>query len=127
MHLSAGSDLIDAGVDVGLPFAGALPDLGCFESVITGVNVPGFQGEIKCYPNPLHENGWLQFSLNTGGRCEIRLFDLSSRYVKILADQNLEPGVQTIGINMSDLRKGLYICRINLNNAPVLVIKLMKH
>jgi hypothetical protein len=32
MRLSPGSDLIDKGVDVGLPFAGSAPDLGAFES-----------------------------------------------------------------------------------------------
>jgi hypothetical protein len=31
-HLVAGSDLIDKGVDVGLPFNGPAPDLGCFET-----------------------------------------------------------------------------------------------
>jgi len=31
MKLAAGSDLLDAGVDVGLPFFGPKPDLGCFE------------------------------------------------------------------------------------------------
>ena len=31
MRLAAGSDLIDKGTDVGLPFAGAAPDLGAFE------------------------------------------------------------------------------------------------
>jgi hypothetical protein len=31
MHLTSGSDLIDAGVDVGLPYKGVAPDLGCFE------------------------------------------------------------------------------------------------
>ncbi|HMC01662.1 MAG TPA: Ig-like domain-containing protein [Flavobacteriaceae bacterium] len=30
-HLKAGSDLIDSGVDVGLPFNGSAPDLGAFE------------------------------------------------------------------------------------------------
>ena len=37
-HLAAGSDLIDKGVDVGLPHAGSAPDLGCFETglVTTG-------------------------------------------------------------------------------------------
>ena len=30
-HLESGSDLIDAGVDVGLPFNGSAPDLGAFE------------------------------------------------------------------------------------------------
>jgi hypothetical protein len=31
-HLAASSDLIDKGTDVGLPFAGTAPDLGCFET-----------------------------------------------------------------------------------------------
>ncbi|WP_416444863.1 right-handed parallel beta-helix repeat-containing protein [Leeuwenhoekiella sp. A16] len=31
MHLTAGSNLIDKGVDVGLPFNGSAPDLGAFE------------------------------------------------------------------------------------------------
>ncbi|MGB8705885.1 MAG: hypothetical protein WCD31_12730, partial [Gillisia sp.] len=30
-HLVSGSDLIDKGVDVGLPYNGAAPDLGAFE------------------------------------------------------------------------------------------------
>ncbi|MBN2018660.1 MAG: right-handed parallel beta-helix repeat-containing protein [Sedimentisphaerales bacterium] len=32
MHLAAGSDLIDGGTDVGLPYNGSAPDLGCFET-----------------------------------------------------------------------------------------------
>ena len=32
LHLAAGSDLIDAGTDVGLPYNGSAPDLGYFES-----------------------------------------------------------------------------------------------
>ncbi len=32
MHLAAGSDLIDGGQNVGLPFNGAAPDLGAFET-----------------------------------------------------------------------------------------------
>jgi hypothetical protein len=31
MHLAAGSDLIDGGTDVGLPYHGSAPDLGYFE------------------------------------------------------------------------------------------------
>ncbi len=31
MHLKSGSTLIDAGTEVGLPFVGMSPDLGCFE------------------------------------------------------------------------------------------------
>ncbi len=41
MRLAAGSDLIDAGVDVDLPYADAAPDLGCFE---TGLEPSGAGG-----------------------------------------------------------------------------------
>jgi len=33
MHLAAGSDLINGGTDVGLPYDGNAPDLGCFEYI----------------------------------------------------------------------------------------------
>ena len=33
MHLASGSDLIDAGINVGLPFSGQAPDIGAFETV----------------------------------------------------------------------------------------------
>ncbi len=32
LRLAAGSPLVDKGTDVGLPFAGSAPDLGCFET-----------------------------------------------------------------------------------------------
>jgi uncharacterized repeat protein (TIGR02059 family) len=33
LRLAPGSDLIDAGIDIGLPFSGSAPDLGAFETV----------------------------------------------------------------------------------------------
>ncbi len=36
LHLAPGSDLIDAGIDIGLPYLGSAPDLGAFE--FTGIN-----------------------------------------------------------------------------------------
>ena len=126
MHLVSGSDLIDAGVNVGLSFADAAPDLGCFETISTGVHDLSISMEVFSYPNPLNERGFLRFNLNCGGKCEIRLFDSSGRYVKMLADQITEAGEQHFSIDLSDMRKGLYICRIYLNNVPILTAKLIK-
>ena len=126
MHLVAGSDLIDAGVNVGLSFAGAAPDLGCFETISTGVPDHRISMEVTSYPNPLNERGWLQFNLNSGGGCEIRLYDSSGKYVKMLADQRVESGEQHISIDLSDMPKGLFICRVYLNKIPVLATKLIK-
>jgi hypothetical protein len=82
--------------------------------------------EIFCTPNPVNDEGWLQFSLNTGGRCDIRLFDISGRCVKTFAGQIVEAGEQHIRIDMSEVRNGLYICRINLNHTPILSVKIVK-
>ncbi len=38
-RLATGSDLIDAGVNVGLPFSGSAPDIGVFETVSGESNV----------------------------------------------------------------------------------------
>ncbi|MBK7172697.1 MAG: cadherin domain-containing protein [Bacteroidales bacterium] len=40
LHLASTSDLINAGVNVGLPFNGSAPDIGCFEYLITGNQYP---------------------------------------------------------------------------------------
>jgi hypothetical protein len=55
MHLAAGSDLIDGGTDVGLPYNGSAPDLGCFET--GGGGLPGQAG------NPTPTNGATNVSL----------------------------------------------------------------
>lgn len=46
MHLAGNSDLKDVGLDVGLPFTGTAPDLGCFESppVATPANLTANSG-----------------------------------------------------------------------------------
>ena len=51
MKLVSGSDLIDAGIAVGLPFSGTAPDLGCFEFSSGSVTVP-----IPVYVNSVVEN-----------------------------------------------------------------------
>jgi hypothetical protein len=41
LHLATGSDLIDKGVNVSLPYSGNAPDLGAFESGATAIKLPG--------------------------------------------------------------------------------------
>lgn len=57
LHLAIGSDLIDAGIDVGLPYSGPAPDLGAYEfNVIpTGIEPAGNNSKIKVYPNAVSD------------------------------------------------------------------------
>ena len=126
MHLAAGSDLIDAGVDVGLPYSGSAPDLGCFEKVLTGLNKVSLAPDFLFYPNPVYEKGYFSFTAAKGGRCVIRLYDISGKYVKTLADLNLEPGDQQIVIDVSDIHEGLYLYRVELGDSKIITAKMVK-
>jgi hypothetical protein len=59
-----------------------------------GLSVKAF-----CYPNPINDKGMLYFNFNTGGKCEIRLFDISGGVIKTLADLNVQAGEQQVGID----------------------------
>ena len=48
MHLASGSDLIDTGVYVGIPYNGSAPDLGAFETLVpVPVNMLSFTGVLN--------------------------------------------------------------------------------
>jgi pectate disaccharide-lyase len=74
-RLRQGSDLIDKGVDVGLPFAGIAPDLGAYESgLISGVT---FKPYFRIYRSRIPSN-----------RTSTRVFDLSGRLMSYSAISN---------------------------------------
>lgn len=126
LHPASGSDLIDAGVNVGLPYAGSAPDLGYFETGLTSVQTPLVSGSVTCYPNPVHDRGWIKFTASRSGRLRISLYDVTGRNVISLADQPVEPGEQLIDIDLSGLPGGIYIYRIFINDNPVYVGRLAK-
>ena len=126
MHLAPGSDMIDAGVNVGLPFSGNAPDLGCFESVYSGVRDNILTSGIVCYTNPVRNHGILQFNLSSGGRYRIDLVDISDRYIKTIADQFVEAGEQNISIDLSDVKDGYYIFLVKLDDLPAFASRLVK-
>lgn len=119
MHLAAGSDLIDAGVNVGIPFAGEAPDLGCFETGLTGAAGTMAPGSAVIYPNPVSGTGYLRFTAPAAGRCELWLFDVTGRRVAILTDLNIEPGGQTIRLDLTGIREGVYICELRLGSKTI--------
>jgi hypothetical protein len=67
LKLAAGSDLIDKGVDVGLPFAGAAPDLGAFETGGTFVRLVRRYERHASAPQKTGVTQWQVFDAT--GRC----------------------------------------------------------
>ncbi len=126
MHLAAGSDLIDAGVNLGLPFSGTAPDLGCFETGLTGVSRMNTPGQATFYPNPVKVEGYIRFNAEEAGRCEVRLHDVTGRLVKTVADRQIERGENILTADLSDIRDGIFFCRVLINGQPHFTVRIMK-
>ncbi len=103
-RLKPTSTLVDAGVNVGLPYSGKAPDIGAFESksVVTDLQDEGMADEFKIYPNPSKSN----FKLNLPYESNIQLYNMEGRLVleyKNVLDiefgEHLEPGVYFLKID----------------------------
>lgn len=126
MHLASGSDLIDAGVNVGMPFAGTAPDLGCFETGLTGVSSPGASRTALFYPNPVSSSGYIRFEAEEAGFCEVRLHDVTGRFVKTAAKRHIEPGENILTADLSGIPDGVYFCRVMLNTHPLFTVRILR-
>jgi Pel9A-like, right handed beta helix region/Secretion system C-terminal sorting domain len=114
MHLAEGSDLIDAGTDVGLPFNGNAPDLGCFET--EGTTSVG--GEVfrpfafrlnQNYPNPFNPSTIITFAVAKTARATLEVFDIRGRKVATLFNDVAEAGQEyKIRFSPAALSSGTY-------------------
>lgn len=126
MHLAAGSDLIDAGVSIGLPFAGTAPDLGCFESGLTAIRPSPAEQQVLFYPNPVTETGYLRFNAPDGGRCIVTIYDVTGNPASTLADFHAEPGENMVRLDFKSIRNGLYIYEITIDSERLFVGRLAR-
>lgn len=114
MHLAEGSDLINAGIDLGYPFLGTAPDLGAFETS-SGV---GFRevtslNQIKAYMNR-DGNISVHFEQEKEGRALIDIYNLSGIKMAFKQFNGLSSGMQKVKIENS-LSHGIYIIGLKNN------------
>jgi hypothetical protein len=99
-RLAPGSQLIDAGVDVGIPFNGNAPDLGAIESPgTTAVHLPGSTASVPAqyylgdnYPNPFNPSTTIAVGLPERSHVELRVFDMLGREIAVLANGVYDKG-----------------------------------
>jgi hypothetical protein len=122
MHLARGSALIDAGSDIGLSFNGSAPDLGCFESDWpTSVGNPSSMPDLfllkQNYPNPFNPSTAIGFRVKHLGFVSLKVYDLLGRQLAILMGEKLPPGDYTRTWNAAGFSSGVYMCRLEVQNA----------
>ena len=115
-HLQATSPCIDAGTDIGLPFAGTAPDMGCFE---TGniLTKEISNTKIDIYPNPTNDIIYF-LGIDNINNCKIEITDISGKLLKNIILTNSY-------INISKLECGTYFVKI-LNDNKVYINKIIK-
>ncbi|MGH7450602.1 MAG: right-handed parallel beta-helix repeat-containing protein [bacterium] len=117
MHLAAGSDLIDAGVDLGIPFNGRAPDLGAFESdFVTAVETKEFiPAEFRLYqnyPNPFNPETTIKFKLPKSSLATLRIYNLAGQEIAILFDSFITAGEHEAKWQTQGLPSGVYFYRL---------------
>jgi hypothetical protein len=133
-----GSQLIDAGTDVGLPFNGSKPDLGVFETVaLVGIRddiqcMPGGFRILQNYPNPFNLATTIAYAIPIPGEVTLEVFDLNGRVIRTLVRNHHEGGQYRVvwdGSTDSALpvSSGVYFLRLEYRkDARTLKILLVK-
>lgn len=72
--------------------------------------------EAKNYPNPFNPTTTISYTLKEAAYVKLTVYDRLGREVKVLVDENKNPGTYTIEFNASDLPSGIYFYRIKAND-----------
>jgi len=121
MHLAQGSQFINAGTDVGLPFNGTAPDLGAFESVYdlaVGESqwTPNLFELKQNYPNPFNPSTTITFSVQADGPATLSIYNLAGQRIAELfhgtARHNL---LYKFVFDARRLTSGTYFCVLSSN------------
>jgi hypothetical protein len=121
LHLEAGSSLIDAGTNVGLPYSGLAPDLGAFESngtsgIANGKNTPLQFFLYQNFPNPFNPTTEIRYDLHDYSDVTISIHDLLGRELLKIECGNKEAGNHFVIFDGSNFPSGIYFCRLNVTS-----------
>ena len=127
LHLAKGSDLIDAGVDVGLPFNGNAPDLGAFESdYLSGIYMTEMQTPLlfrldQNYPNPFNSTTRISYQLSTVVDVQLMIFNTTGQLVRTLITGNQTAGAHEVVWDGCDnlgqpASSGVYLYRLQIED-----------
>ncbi|MHC4913541.1 MAG: multicopper oxidase domain-containing protein, partial [Planctomycetota bacterium] len=95
------------------PFhVGPLPAASLKSESVEDLSVDNLAG-FRVYPNPVSEQGLVEFTLEVSSNVRISLYDLDGRLVKTDEFGMIQEGAHTIAMPVGDIAEGLYILELN--------------
>ena len=89
-----------------------------FKDVSTGIAVGASALELEQnHPNPFKDATTIRFSLPAEKGVLLELYDMMGRRVRTLADRSYGPGSHAVGVNAEQLESGLYMYRLQADEA----------
>ncbi len=123
MHLVLGSQFIDAGTNVGLPYVGSAPDLGAFEFDATATvahattnGAPHVFELLQNYPNPFNPSTAISFQIPARSHVLLKVYDVLGREVATLIDEDKSTGFYSTQWNARNVSSGVYFYSIRAGN-----------
>lgn len=86
----------------------------------------GVKGGLNAYPNPCTDRTQLSYHLEASSSVSISLLSLDGRMHSVLENEMLPAGEHTQTINTSDLKAGVYICRIQTSKGAQTELRTLK-
>jgi hypothetical protein len=128
MRPAPGSEIIDAGVDIGFEFLGSAPDLGAFEvDNATDVadaeeNLPEEITLFQNYPNPFNPKTTIHYALAKPGYVIMQVYNFLGQKVRTLVRQYQNEGEFTTTWNGDNdfgesVASGIYFYRLSIPNS----------
>ena len=122
MRPAQGSEIIDAGVDIGFEFMGDAPELGAFE-VDNSTDIAKEEGSLpeemtlfQNYPNPFNSATTISFYIPERENVKLKLHDILGNEIETLIDKKIESGLHKIIYNASYLSTGIYFYTLQYAN-----------
>jgi len=95
------------------------------KSLVTSIGKGKLVSSVKLFPNPVSDVLNIQYSGNRLNEMQIEIFDITGKSVLLQKLNNVESG-QNIDLNVSTLKRGIYLCKMYSGKQIIASEKLIK-